>query len=155
MQVLRESVNLTGASPLSQWRGWLEDVGRSNRRDAPLSLRPTCTQSTPRIILSQTTTRQRIRQFGLALETLRCRTANLTLCEQLSSIEKSNPVNQILYLNSSIRLPFSHSQTSMTAPCWSRGNGLNTAVRAVPGIAQNDVCTECIFTRSDNGMDRR
>ena len=34
--------SLTKASPLTQWRGWLQDMERSNRQTAPLSLRSTC-----------------------------------------------------------------------------------------------------------------
>ncbi len=45
--------NLTRAASSTHWRGWLEDVGRSNRRDAPLSLRPTCAHRA-RIVLIKT-----------------------------------------------------------------------------------------------------
>ena len=60
------AVCLTRAAPLTQWRGWLEDMGRSNRRAAPLSLRPTCAHRAP-IIFSKTLTRLCLRPFELPL----------------------------------------------------------------------------------------
>ena len=47
------SIKLTRTSPLPQWRGTQQDVERSNRRAAPLSLRTTCTYRS-RIFLSKT-----------------------------------------------------------------------------------------------------
>ena len=48
----------TRASPLTKWRGTQKDMERSNRRAAPLSLRPTCTHRA-RIILSKTLMRSK------------------------------------------------------------------------------------------------
>ena len=51
--VLYSATFLTRASPLTQWRGWPEEMERSNLRAAPLSLRPS-REHRPRIILTKT-----------------------------------------------------------------------------------------------------
>ncbi len=57
--VISNGETLTRASPLTQWRGKVKEVERSNRRDAPLSLRAACEHGA-RFILNKTLRRDAV-----------------------------------------------------------------------------------------------